>query len=46
MIVGKDNFHEISSTEHVAAKACPGLDPGLHGFADNNLLKRVNLSEI
>ncbi len=25
--------------EHVATKACPGLDPGLRDFAGNNMLK-------
>ncbi|MEQ1524466.1 MAG: hypothetical protein ABL936_24670, partial [Aestuariivirga sp.] len=39
VVVGKNNFHEISSrSKHVAAK--------LHDFADNNLLKKASLSEI
>jgi hypothetical protein len=25
--------------EHIPAKACPGLDPGLHDFADKDLLQ-------
>jgi hypothetical protein len=31
--------YKVAQQEHVAAKACPGLDPVLHDFADNNMLQ-------
>ena len=32
--------------EHVPAKACPGLDTGLHDFADKNMLQLIDLARI